>query len=134
MVIDSGDLKSRVAFSPYLCQFVRQTRRYHESWSDSFRAVVGFCSIQSLRTFGRSLFIESRSQTLLCMESFPLHDVLATHSTRRLARSCCLSQLSACQALSHWYSQQSITFYAGRCERKARLATIRGAWSSTNHD
>lgn len=36
MIIDSGDLKSRVAFSPYVCQFFWQTVRYHESRADRF--------------------------------------------------------------------------------------------------
>src|SRR5436190_18677932 len=130
MIIDSGDLKSRVAFSSYVCQFFWQTGRYHESWPDRFRAVVGFCSLQSLRAFGRSVFLESWHPTFFSMESIPVHDVRATHETRRFTRSGCLLEHAARQALSRGHSQQNISFHASRCERTTRLATIRGAWSS----
>src|SRR6266436_707215 len=108
MISDSGDLKSRIAFLPYVCQFPWQTRHYSESWSNSICTVVGFCSVQSFRTPGRSFFVQSRRSTLLCVESFSVHDVFATHQARGLARSGCLSEFSASQALSHWDSQQNI--------------------------
>jgi hypothetical protein len=93
VIPDSDDLKSQAVFAPYRCLFSWPTRQHHESRSVGFRAVVGFCAIQSLRAFGRSVRVEPRYQAFLGPEPLPLHRLFLTHPTRGLARSGGLSEL-----------------------------------------